>query len=90
VSFWSDVATLLEGISNPVAGATDVVSASSSSLGGIFSVFGTFFSDITDHYFWRSLGWLLLGIVLFAFGLLLLLRKPIEQAVGTAAKAVAF
>lgn len=28
-----------------------------------------FFTTITDYTMWRSLGWLLLGVVLIAFGL---------------------
>jgi hypothetical protein len=47
-----------------------------------------FFQVLTDGAMWRSLGWLTLGLVLFGLGLALLLRKPIEEAVGTAAKAV--
>jgi hypothetical protein len=48
-----------------------------------------FFQVLVDGAMWRSLGWLVLGIVLTALGLVLLLRQPIEQGVGTVAKAVA-
>jgi hypothetical protein len=48
-----------------------------------------FFQVLTDGAMWRSLGWLLLGLVLFGLGLTLLLREPIERAAGTVAKAVA-
>jgi hypothetical protein len=48
-----------------------------------------FFQVLTDGAMWRSLAWLLLGLLLFGFGLALLLRKPLEEAVGTAVKAVA-
>lgn len=48
-----------------------------------------FFQVLTDGAMWRSLGWLLLGLVLFGVGLALILREPIERAAGTVAKAVA-
>lgn len=48
-----------------------------------------FFQVLTDGAMWRSLAWLVLGIVLFGVGLALLLRAPIERAAGDVAKAVA-
>lgn len=48
-----------------------------------------FFQVLTDGAMWRSLGWLILGLILFGVGLALLLRAPIEREVGTIAKAVA-
>lgn len=48
-----------------------------------------FFQVLTDGAMWRSLGWLLLGLVVFGLGLALLLREPLERAAGTVAKAVA-
>lgn len=48
-----------------------------------------FFQVLTDGAMWRSLGWLLVGAALFTFGLLLILRAPIERGIGEAAKAVA-
>ncbi len=49
-----------------------------------------FFHALTDGTLWRSLGWLALGSALTILGLLLLLRKPVENAVGTVTKAVTF
>ena len=47
----------------------------------------TFLGDLTDIRMWRSLGWIALGILVFVIGLVIWLRKPIESAVGTVAKA---
>jgi hypothetical protein len=47
----------------------------------------SFLGDLTDVRMWRSLGWIALGILVFIVGLIIWLRKPIEQAVGTVAKA---
>ena len=49
-----------------------------------------FYRVITDGALWRSLGWLLLGLVLAGLGLIVLLRRPVEGAVGNVAKSVAF
>jgi hypothetical protein len=48
-----------------------------------------FFKVLTDGAMWRSLGWLMLGLLVTGIGLLLLLRKPVEDAAGQVAKAVA-
>lgn len=42
---------------------------------------------LTDGRMWRSLGWIVLGLVLMFAGVLLLLRKPIAATAGVAAKA---
>lgn len=42
-----------------------------------------FFTTITDYRMWRSLGWLLLGIIMIAAGLALLARNA---ATGTATR----
>lgn len=47
----------------------------------------SFLSDLTDVRMWRSLGWIAVGIMVFVIGLIIWLRKPIENAVGTVAKA---
>lgn len=48
-----------------------------------------FFEVLTDGAMWRSLAWLILGLLLFGLGLALLLRAPLERAAGSVAKAVA-
>lgn len=47
-----------------------------------------FFEVLTDGAMWRSLGWLIAGLVLFGVGLALILRAPIEHAAGEVGKAV--
>ena len=47
-----------------------------------------FYDKVTDGKMWRSLGWIILGVVLMFIGIMVLLRKPIEGAVGTVASAV--
>lgn len=46
-------------------------------------------SDLTDGVFWRSFGWLLLGIATLGIGISILLRETVERGVGQVAKAVA-
>jgi hypothetical protein len=95
MSFWDDVGSawsaiwtadqaVVPGASAVNAAATDTASAVASA-----ATLSTFIGDLTDGSFWRSLGWLLLGIILLGLGLALLLRKPIESAAGEVAKAVA-
>lgn len=61
-----------------------------SGLEAVARVVGDLGRALTDGKLWRSVGWILLGIIVFGFGLLLWLRKPVEQAAATAAKAVRF
>lgn len=95
MSFWSEVGHYLNintytasSVSGAVTGATSAGSGTLSDLDKLTGVLGTFFSDLTDAAMWRSLAWMALGLILFGLGLLLLLRKPIEDAVGTAVAAV--
>jgi hypothetical protein len=73
----------LSTIENDLAGATGLSAAEQ----GV--VVGTrFFEALVDGAMWRSLGWLILGVVLTGVGLSMLLRAPIERAAGEVAKAV--
>lgn len=74
----------------PAPGALQQAVAPIAGLEAVAHILGDIGRAVTDGKMWRSVGWILLGIIIFGFGLLLWLRKPIEQAVGTAAKAVAF
>jgi hypothetical protein len=56
---------------------------------GFLTPVAAFLSDLTDIRLWRSIGWIGLGLALLVLGLVIWLRKPIESAVGTAAKAAA-
>lgn len=46
-----------------------------------------FFATITDYRMWRSLGWLLLGVVMIAAGLSLWLKGEVISSVGPASVA---
>ena len=48
-----------------------------------------FFTAVTNYKMWRSLGWLLLGLGLMAFGLNLWLKNPVGKIAGKAGKAAA-
>lgn len=56
-------------------------------LSGPLKLAGGILEALVNYRMWRSLGWLLLGLVLLTMGFLLLNRKGIEGAAGTAAKA---
>jgi hypothetical protein len=77
------------GVHNPSAGGAlgDAGSAVSSALGitELGHEVGTLVSDVTDPHLYISLGWLLLGFLLFVIGLMYLLRIP-EKAAGAAEK----
>jgi hypothetical protein len=47
----------------------------------------TFLKALTDYRMWRSLGWIVLGIWVLFLGFILLFRKQITEAAGTAAGA---
>jgi hypothetical protein len=85
MSFASDLGNFLSGglLSSLSTSANDT----SKAIQNVAGVFGTFFGDVTDVHFWRSLGWLALGLVLAAIGLIVLLRKPLGQAAEAVGKA---
>ena len=75
MSIWSDFTSGLKSLTTaPEEGVATAVG---------------FFKVLTDAAMWRSLGWLFLGLLIAGLGLLLLLRKPVEDAVGQVARAVA-
>jgi hypothetical protein len=49
-------------------------------------IIAAIWDDVTDAAMWESVGWLLLGAVLMAIGLMLWLRIP-QAAAGAAADA---
>jgi hypothetical protein len=57
-----------------------------SGLESIARILGALGRAVTDGKMWRSLGWIVLGFIVFGFGLTLWLRKPIESAVGQVIK----
>jgi hypothetical protein len=69
--------TALPGIqaNTPAPGALAQAVPQIAGLEGIAKIFGDFFSGITDGKMWRSLGWLLLGILIFLIGLAMWIGK---------------
>lgn len=72
--------------SKPAPGALQQAIPQLSGLEGIARIFGDFFTAITNGKVWRSLGWLLLGLILIFAGLALWLKKPIANTVGQVLK----
>jgi hypothetical protein len=73
MSFWSDLVGTIEqvvignpaGVSNPSGPAVGAVGAAST--GQLDAILGIW-TELRDGKMWRSLGWLLLGIVLMLLG----------------------
>lgn len=63
------------GIANPLA-----------PLGDIAAALKSFYSAVTDGKMWRSIAWILLGLLLLVNGILLWLKIP-QRAAGIAARA---
>lgn len=73
---WDTIVATLEGILG--------IGDSASKAAGVFS---TAWATVTDFRMWRSLGWLLLGIVLIIIGFVIWNRHAIGAAAGTIAAA---
>jgi hypothetical protein len=73
MSFWSDLVGTIEQIviGNPAGvsapGGPAVSAVKDASTGQLFGFLGAW-AELTDGKLWRSLGWLLLGIVLMLLG----------------------
>ena len=80
MSWWSDLVLAVEsaqgGESNVINTAGPATASVPAPLSGITTVIEGIWAGITDGKFWRSLGWLLLGIVLILMGAWLLVGKP--------------
>lgn len=70
----------------PAPGAVQQAVAPIAGLEALAHIIGDIGRAVVDGKMWRSLGWLLLGVIVFGFGLVLWLKKPIEQAVGQVIK----
>lgn len=71
MSWWSDlVQAVAEGAAGvPAPANTPAVSAATSAPGiGLVTTIQGIYAGATDGKFWRSLGWLLLGVVLMLMG----------------------
>lgn len=62
------------GFSNPLA-----------PLGDVAAALKAFFSAVTDYKMWRSVAWIMLGLILIVNGILLWLRIP-QRAAGIAGR----
>lgn len=83
--FWD----VLQGLAgNNLPAATDVGSAAASGQ-GLFGSLTAFFATVTDGKMWRSLGWLILGLLIMAFGINLWLHNPLGRAAGKVGGAAA-
>ena len=48
----------------------------------VAAVLAAFFATLTDGKFWRSLGWLLLGLVLLGIGIVVLIGPAADKLEG--------
>lgn len=62
--------------------------SSGAALGDTASALVAFFQTITDYTMWRSLGWLILGIIMIALGVYSWSKETVTPYVAAAAKAV--
>ena len=80
MSWWSDLVLAVEsaqgGESNVINTAGPATASVPAPLSGITTVIEGIWAGLTDGKLWRSLGWLLLGIVLILMGAWLLVGKP--------------
>jgi len=75
MSWWSD---LVAAVESAAGGESDVLQSGGqtaagpvtvpSGLGGLITTIQGIYAGVTDGKFWRSLGWLLLGITLMIMG----------------------
>jgi hypothetical protein len=72
--------SVTQGVENQSGGATFV---------DVAHALAAFYDKITDYKMWRSLGWLMLGLVLMIVGLALLLRRTVSGGLSSAVNAVA-
>lgn len=60
---------------------------SSSGASGVMATIGEVWLSATDYRMWRSLGWLLLGVLLIVLGFVIWNRHAIGSAAGAIAAA---
>lgn len=77
MSWWSDVVAAVESAAGGEAnitqtggqgGAAGPVTVPAGPLGGLTTAVTAIWTNLRDYKMWRSLGWLLLGIVLMLLG----------------------
>jgi uncharacterized BrkB/YihY/UPF0761 family membrane protein len=65
-----------------VAAAASAAEAAPSAFTSVQNALSGMYDVLTNGKMWRSLAWLLLGVMLMLVGIVLLLRKPIEGVAG--------
>lgn len=86
MSLFLDLLQQLSGFGDAQSSADAGASITS---GGLFGPVVSFFATITDGKMWRSLGWIILGVIVMAFGINLWLHNPLGRAAGRAAETAA-
>lgn len=72
---WDSLASIFSGL------------VSTTGASGIMATIGEVWLTATDYRMWRSLGWLLLGVVLIVIGFVIWNRHAIGAAAATVAQA---
>lgn len=93
MSWWDDIIAVVEGTNDVASGqGTNVVPDVAGAVTGTGSFTGfiesieTFMTALTDGKMYRSLAWIFLGSFMVITGLVLLLRKPLAELGGAAAR----
>ena len=85
MSWWSDLVLAVEsaqgGESNVLQTSGPAVAQTPAPLKGIIDTINGIVAMIRDYKLWRSLGWLLLGVLLILMGAWLLVGKPMAGPV---------
>ena len=89
MSWWGDlvvaVDTMTRGASNTITNPAAQQDQPPSPVAGVTSVLAVIWTNVRDGKLWRSLGWLLLGVLLMLLGAVLLARMSAgELAAGIA------
>lgn len=69
-----------------VGGAVSAAESGLSGIGDIAAAMKSFYTAVTDGKMWRSVAWILLGLLLLVNGILLWLKIP-QKAAGVAGRA---
>jgi hypothetical protein len=94
MSFWSDVIDDIAkyGGFGLVGAGAEAATSTAGGLAGIGTIFEAVWTELTDVRMWRSLGWLVLGIILMLLGVAWWIgpsaarRSPLGLAAGAAGR----
>jgi hypothetical protein len=90
MSIWDDIFGVVGlATGNPNAASAqdtaDATTAATAPFQDVSHALTAAYDAITNFYMWRSLGWLLLGLVVMILGVALLLKGQIASQVGSIA-----